>query len=122
MCFPSSPAVVNLRRSIMADIDNLVDKTLANSRTMPRPAAAEPPYVLTKRCFKTWKLFKREFSNGDDAYHEFNNVMSQLSKLGNVVVDNSKSKVSMKDISPSTCDHVKLKYIVEVFWQSDNSN
>lgn len=96
----------------MADIDSIVDKSLAKSR----PAVEEPNHVLVHRWFKTWKMFKYETSTELEAYDKFNEVMKQLMKLSNVLIDSRKSRVYLKDMTVFH-DFTTLKYTVEVYWR-----
>ena len=97
----------------MNNINNIVDKALDASRK----TLEEPKHVLVRSWFKTWKMFKYETPSQNAAYDKFNNVMEQLSQHSNVVVDAKKSRVMLKDISPTCLSRVDLKYVVEVYWR-----
>ena len=101
----------------MDNIDNIVDKALDKSiKTAPRKMLDEPKHVLVRGWIRTWKMFKYETSSEQEAYAKFNEVMEQLMKLSNVLIDSRRSRVYIKDMTLFySC--ATLKYIVEVYWR-----
>ena len=61
-------------------------------------------------------MFKYETSSEQDAYAKFNDVMEQLMRLSNVLINSRKSKVYIKNITPD-CMFATFKYVVEVYWR-----
>ena len=66
-------------------------------------------------------MFKYETASQHTAYDKFNHAMEQLSQHSNVVVDAKRSRVMLKDISPSCATYADLKYVVEVYWRDNNN-
>ena len=99
------------------DINTIVDKALDKSRK----TLEEPKYVLVRRWFKTWKMFKYETFSQNTAYNKFNSVMEQLSQYNNVVIDVKRSRVILKNIAPVCLSRVDLKDVVEVYWRDNET-
>lgn len=78
----------------------------------------EPKFVITTKWFKKWKTIKRTYTSENDAYCKYNNIMSKLENLDNIVIDKKHSKVVQRNTAPTLAEYYHFVYDVSIYWRN----
>lgn len=77
----------------------------------------EPDYFIVKIWFKKWKCYRKLFTSHNAAVQDYNNVMNNLMKIPNVIINTSKTDVKKIDISIWNETVLDPQYTVNIVWR-----
>lgn len=100
----------SLINSILFDKSNQSSSSHSSQINPVAKIEGEPAFTIVFRgLFKKtkWKCINRCYINAIDAYHCFNEIMSQLEKLPNIEIDLKESKI-----------YFDWRYYVNIFWRN----